>query len=242
MSGSPCAVRPSRALLCLGLALLSVWQYGCVLLPREVRGICIDRRSDQPLDANGQAASPARVGERIHGVESHKFLEWPSGNGSWADSRDVTCRSTSHLERTGAERRELTIDPFNVDLVARSPLGLVLSVHSAIEPIWTIVSLTPLILVETPGTIQYLLHVYATPDDSTRQPGEMTKASVFLNGGFHYGLQVPYTATPRWTSPEAGERIYKAREVSPTEQMIDHPTRPLRLVRDGDVWRVELAN
>lgn len=80
-------------------------------------------------------------------------------------------------------------DPSLIDVVARSPSGLVLPQHSAIEPIWTIASLEPLILVESQGLIQGTMHSYwhvdVQPDDSTRQPGSPTKASVFLNGGFH---------------------------------------------------------
>jgi len=103
------------------------------------------------------------------------------------------------------------------------------------------VSLQPLILVETPGTIQNFWYVQAQPADAPPQPGEVRSASVFLNEGFHYGLHMPHTPEPRWTSPEAGERIYDTREVSPTERAIDHPTRPLRLVREGEFWRVELV-
>ncbi len=84
-------------------------------------------------------------------------------------------------------------------------------------------------------------HVDVQPDDLTRRAGVPTKANVFLNGGFHYGLHVPYASEPRWTSPEAGDRIYDTRGVSPTERMIDHPARPLRLVRENAFWRVELA-
>jgi len=213
---------------------------GCYFVPKTTRGIYLDFRDDQPYAQTANPAAPARVSIQVHGDESHKFLEWPSGLGDWIDSRDVTRRASRHLEHVGVSRQEVRIEPENIDLVSRTPAGVVSPLPLAIEPIWTIVSLDPLILVESPGTIQLFSHIHATPDDDNRQ-GQSARASVFLNGGFHYGLHMPHTPEPRWTSPEAGERIYDTREVSPTERAIDHPTRPLRLVREGEFWRVELV-
>ncbi|MBX3387462.1 MAG: hypothetical protein KF768_12910 [Phycisphaeraceae bacterium] len=218
---------------------------GCFIVPHTTRGIYLDARDDQPFERTANPAAPARVSMRVHGKEAYKFLEWLSGRGDWIDSRDIVRQSVRHLERAGAERRAFTQDLALIDLVFRTPRGSVSPNNSVIEPIWTIVSLDPLILVESQGTIQGTMHSYwhvsAQPDDSSRQPGALTKANVFLNGGFHYGLNVPDTPEPRWTSPQAGDRIFVSREVSPTERAIDHPTRPLRLVRDGSSWRVELA-
>jgi len=204
--------------------------------------VYLDRRTDQPFDAIGQPATPARVGEWMQGVDNyHVFLEWPSGNGNWIDSRDIIRNARLHLEQCGAVRRTLHLDPFSIVLVHRTPAGVLSPLNLALAPIWTIASLQPLILVETAGTVQKFSYVQAHPADAPPQPGEVRSASVFLNEGFHYGLHMPHTPEPRWTSPEAGERIYDTREVSPTERAIDHPTRPLRLVREGEFWRVELV-
>lgn len=216
---------------------------GCFLIPREVHGVYQDRRIDQPFDAVGGPASPARVSVWRQGPDnSHKFVEWPSGTGEWIDSRDLVRKAQMHLERCGTERREFHAEPASIDLVHRTPSGFRSPLNLALEPIWTIVSLRPTILVETAGTIQHYSQVQASPPDAMRQPGEIIHANVFLNGGFHYGLHLPYAPEPRWTSPEAGTCIFDSREVSATQRMIDHPTRPLRLVRDGEVWRVELAS
>jgi len=164
-----------------------------------------------------------------------------AGDDVWVDSRTLTSSASDHLRSAGALRARINIEADQIDLVRRTPSGVIDPFPFALQPIWTIVSLEPLILVESPGTIQVYSDVQADPVESTSSAVGPAAAWVFLNGGFHYGLHMPHTPEPRWTSPEAGERIYDTREVSPTERAIDHPTRPLRLVREGEFWRVELV-
>jgi len=227
----------------LRLAFLMPICFGCStqtwFLPHTKQGAFSDVKLDQPLNVIGSPAFPARISFWTHADNVERFLEWPSGTGDWRDSRDAIRRAQEHLERAGAKRREISMEPELMDLARRTADGHTDRVRSAFTPIWTIVSLEPLIIVESPGTIQSN-NLHADPVDLTSNV-EGQEALVFLNSGFHYGLHVPYSAEPRWTSPEAGERIYDTREVSPMERAIDHPTRPLRLVREGEFWRVELV-
>lgn len=225
---------------CLFATGMFVVMVGCgspFLLPQTNRGLYVDVLVEQPLGTDGQPAYPARVSVHGQGVYVENFLEWPMPDGAWIDSRDVTHRAEQHLEASKARRHQRMLDPSQIDIVRRGRNGEPGGVHQAVEPIWTIVSLDPLLLVESQGTIQLWDEAQVDVDDLSRRSDGPTKARILLGRGFNHGLRIPYSPEPRWTSPAAGERIYHTNEVSPTERIIECPGRPIRLIRDGQFWK-----
>ena len=152
---------------------------------------------------------------------SGSYVEWPLGGGRWADSRVITRQAVECLERARVKRPVLRIRPQEMDVVRSELLELGSDDEwPALSPIWTIVAVEPLVLVEGPGTIEYwdgMWHI-AGPrfggsvaiSEAQKRPHGLPTARVILTDGFAYGLTVPFSPEARWFSPTAGRGVHNA--------------------------------
>jgi hypothetical protein len=221
-----------------------------------------DLREDQPWIGPGERAKAAISAWSDIAGNGDIWLEWLDGHGKVAAvARTVVEDSHNYLCRTG-ERQMMSEDsrpwPRGLLSVPRSSvsapryclpgdsvwLAEVQKEHpefqdmiSVVSPIWTIVSVRPVVLVAGPGQIQY----GDDPGLGVYQPMNLhiAKRTYFTLGrGLAYGTQVPFSEEPRWFSPDMSGPPQAAEHVDENHRRIPVLWGSLLLTREGSRWIV----